>query len=89
LETESDDRFDAAEVLPKHDPRSGKHSVGQGVERTSRQKQLTEGLVFQVVVAELENSSLLDEGSSWANLSIVADDQQLPAAHQCRQRFDA
>src|SRR6266436_5687336 len=53
LETETDDRFDAPKVLPKHDSRAWEHSASQGIERASWQKQLRKRLLLQVVVTEL------------------------------------
>jgi hypothetical protein len=48
-------------VFPKHYPRARKDRIGQGIERTSRQKQLGIGLFFEIVVLQLKDFSLLNE----------------------------
>src|SRR5262249_13985384 len=88
LETETNDRFDAPEVLPEHDSCAWEHSVSQGIERASWQKQLCKRLLLQVIVTKLKIFSLRDEGGRWAALSVATDDKQLRSAHQRGQCFD-
>jgi hypothetical protein len=82
LHGETDDRFDAAKVLLKHQPLIWKHRAHQVIDALARLKEAVERKVAKVVMAQLLDLFVSDERLCWANLSIISDDDDLLCAQK-------
>ena len=88
LHGEADDRLDAAEVLLQHQPLVGEHRPHQVVDALAGLQQAVEREAAEVVVTELADLLLRNEGCGRAHLPVVAHHDDLLPAQQRRQLGD-
>ena len=80
LHGETDNWLDAAKVLLQHQSFVGEHRAHQIVDAVAGLKQTLERHIAKIMVPQLSDFFLRNEGGSGTNLPVVANDQDFLAA---------